>query len=1400
MSSKYILGRMERAAVNSLLLSGMVLLVQWPAFATQSVTLAWNPSTDPTVVGYNLYYGGKSGNYTNTLSAGNATNKTVSGLVEGKTYYFAATTYNSSGIQSPFSNEVSYSVPTNSVAVNQPPTLNPINNLTINENAGPQTVNLSGITSGAANENQVLTVTATSGNTGLIPNPTVNYTSANTNGSLTFTPVANANGSAIITVTVNDGGASNNIVTRTFTVKVNSVNQAPTLNPLSNLTLNENAGPQSVNLAGITSGAANENQTLTVTAASGNTNLVPKPTVSYTSPRTNGSLTFTPVTKANGSTTVTVTVNDGGASNNIITRAFTVTVNPVNQPPTLNPINNLTINENAGPQSVNLSGITSGAANENQTLTVTAASSNTNLVPNPTVNYLSASTNGSLTFKPVTNVTGSASITVTVNDGGASNNIVTQTFTVTVQVSNDHTAPSDQITAPTSNQQSTNGTFTVTGKASDNVAVDTVYYSLNGSAWAAATTVNNWTNWSANVTLTPGYNTIQAYAADTAGNLSTTNAVKFVYLAYQPLTVNIHGNGSANPNYNGKLLAVNLTYSMNASAQGGSMFTNWTDGSATVITNRSSLQFIMRTNLILTANFVDVQRPNLNIVTPTSNQQWTNGTFTATGKASDNFAVDRVVYSLNGSAWAAATTVNNWTNWTANLTLTPGYNTIQAYAADTAGNLSTTNTVKFVYLAYQPLTVNIRGNGSANPNYNGKLLAVNLTYSMNASAQGGSMFTNWTDGSATVITNRSSLQFIMRTNLILTANFVDVQRPNLNIVTPTSNQQWTNGAFTVTGKASDNVAVGTVHYSLNGGTWTAAATANAWTNWSANVTLTPGYNTIQAYAADTAGNLSTTNTVKFVYLAYQPLTVNIHGSGSANPNYNGKLLAVNMTYSMNASAQGGSMFTNWTDGSATVITNRSSLQFIMRTNLILTANFVDVQRPNLNIVTPTSNQQWTNGTFTVTGKAGDNVAVSTVYYSLNGSGWTTATTANSWTNWTANLTLTPGTNTVQAYALDTSGNFSTTNTVRFLYLVLKPLTVQIFGLGVPNPKWGSLNPNYTNGTPLAINVNYALTANPQSGFAFTNWTDGVGTLLTNRSRLQFTMVTNLSLRANFVDVTKPTLEHCHPDVQPAMDQWHLHRHGQSRRQRGREHSLLFVERFGLGGCLDLQFLDQLDGQSHADARHQHRPGLCRGYHRQFLDHQYRQIFISRAQAADGPDLRSGRAQSQVGLAQSQLHQWHAAGHQRQLRVDRQSAVRLRLHQLDRRVRQSADQPFHAPVHHGDQPLVAGQFCGCDQTDVEHRHPDVQPAMDQRHVHGHGQSRRQRGREHSLLFVEQRRLDSGRHHQQLDQLDGQSHADAGYQHRPGLCRGYHRESLDHQHGELRLQDGAQFARRIDGGRE
>jgi hypothetical protein len=525
---------LRRSIIGSVFIGAFFSIMPATVFASANVTLAWNSVSDPNVAGFNIYYGGVSGTYTNKTSVGLVTGLTISNLVNGSTYYFAATTYGAAGAESAFSSEVSYTVP--AAPANQPPTLNAIGNLTINENAGLQTVSLTGISSGATNENQTLTVTAVSSNTGLIPNPTVNYTSANTTGSLTFTPVANATGLATITVKVNDGGASNNIVTQTFTVTVNAVippNQPPTLNPISNLTINENAGLQTVNLSGISSGSASENQTLTVTAVSSNPGLIPNPTVNYTSANTTGSLTFTPVANGTGLATITVTVNDGGASNNIVTQTFTVTVNavsPGNQPPTLNPISNLTINENAGLQTVNLSGISSGSASENQTLTVTAVSSNPGLIPNPTVNYISANTTGSLTFTPVANGTGLATITVTVNDGGASNNIVTQTFTVTVNA----VSPGNQ--PPTLNPISN---LTI----NENAGLQTVNLSGISSGSASENQTLTVTAVSSNTGLIPNP-TINYTSANTTGTLSFAPSANAFGAA--TITVTVNDGGASN--------------------------------------------------------------------------------------------------------------------------------------------------------------------------------------------------------------------------------------------------------------------------------------------------------------------------------------------------------------------------------------------------------------------------------------------------------------------------------------------------------------------------------------------------------------------------------------------------------------------------------------------------------------------------------------------------------------------------------------------------------------------------------------------------------------------------------------------------------------------------------------
>ena len=194
-----------------------VAMFPFSTFAAGSVTLAWNPSASTNVVGYKIYYGLTSGIYNNTNSVTGSTNVTVTGLLQGATYYFAATAVDSLGDESQFSNETSYLVPTN--LVNQPPTLNPLNNLVIVQSSGQQTVRLTGISSGLTNQTQPVTVAASSSNTQIISTPAITYKFPNSTGTLSFA-TSPRTGSSIISVTINNGQKTNNIITRQFTVTV----------------------------------------------------------------------------------------------------------------------------------------------------------------------------------------------------------------------------------------------------------------------------------------------------------------------------------------------------------------------------------------------------------------------------------------------------------------------------------------------------------------------------------------------------------------------------------------------------------------------------------------------------------------------------------------------------------------------------------------------------------------------------------------------------------------------------------------------------------------------------------------------------------------------------------------------------------------------------------------------------------------------------------------------------------------------------------------------------------------------------------------------------------------------------------------------------------------------------
>jgi hypothetical protein len=198
--------------------------------------------------------------------------------------------------------------------------------------------------------------------------------------------------------------------------------------------------------------------------------------------------------------------------------------------------------------------------------------------------------------------------------------------------------------------------------------------------------------------------------------------------------------------------------------------------------------------------------------------------------------------------------------------------------------------------------------------------------------------------------NTPSNQSVMITNAELTpaAGFytlVEKGNPTLTIAAPKPRQAVSNADFTVTGSARDKEAeaVESVYYQLNGGSWTPATTTNLWSNWSASVTLSPGTNTINAYAVNTSGHVSPANKVAFQYIPSAVLIVVTNGIGIVTPDDNGKLRALGANYTLTAMPGRNWIFSNWVGGTMTpyaVLGANASYKFPMQSNLVLEANFV----------------------------------------------------------------------------------------------------------------------------------------------------------------------------------------------------------------------------------------------------------------------------------------------------------------------------------------------------------------------------------------------------------------------------------------------------------------------------
>jgi hypothetical protein len=293
-----------------------------------------------------------------------------------------------------------------------------------------------------------------------------------------------------VTVIVTDNGTNpeNLYFSRTFSITVSAVNDAPVFTKGADQTVFEDAVAQSaVNWAtGIEDGDPELIQTLSFSVSNNNSALFSvQPAITA-----DGTLTYTPAGNANGSALVTVTLSDDGGTANggddiSDPQTFIITMTAVNDVPSFNKGSDQTILEDAAAQSlVWATGIEDGDPELTQALSFNVSNNNSALFSvQPAI-----TSDGTLTFTPAGNANGSALVTVTLNDdGGTVNGGVDQSgkvdFTINVTAVNDTPAVTNDLA--TQEVQYSDPIVSVTISADD---IDNVYRDIYAeTSWRKST-------------------------------------------------------------------------------------------------------------------------------------------------------------------------------------------------------------------------------------------------------------------------------------------------------------------------------------------------------------------------------------------------------------------------------------------------------------------------------------------------------------------------------------------------------------------------------------------------------------------------------------------------------------------------------------------------------------------------------------------------------------------------------------------------------------------------------------------------------------------------------------------------------------------------------------------------
>ena len=449
-------------------------------------------STNDAITNYNVYYGVASATYTNSAAAGTNLTVSISNLVEGVTYYFAATAVDTNGLESDYSNEVSTNTALPTIVLTSP----------ANSAAYAAPANISLAASVTANGHSITAVQFYNGTTLLGTDTTAPYTFAWSSvpaGSYSLTAhVVYDSGSTVTSAAANVTVTNLPAPTIALTSPANhAAFTAPaTINLAASVTANghtitsvqfyngttllgtDTTAPYSFAWSSVPAGSYSltarlvydTTNTLASTAANVSVTNLPTPAITLTSPANNETFTA-PATvslaasvSANGHSITAVQFYNGtnllgqdstapyaltwtnvpagtysltaqavyGSGTTVASAAANVLVvaaRPPNTPPTISAIADQTTTQDTPTAAIPFT--VGDAQTVASNLTLFAASADPTIVPTNNIVFGGSDSNRTVTLTPVSGATGTVAITVFVSDeAGLTTNT---TFQLTVQ-------------------------------------------------------------------------------------------------------------------------------------------------------------------------------------------------------------------------------------------------------------------------------------------------------------------------------------------------------------------------------------------------------------------------------------------------------------------------------------------------------------------------------------------------------------------------------------------------------------------------------------------------------------------------------------------------------------------------------------------------------------------------------------------------------------------------------------------------------------------------------------------------------------------------------------------------------------------------------------------------------